>query len=192
MQIAFRGGTLMNVLLINCSPVKNGATAETINVVNLILGTKYVIRNICIDDYVIKFCKGCRKCHKTAKCIQNDNVLNVIEEYSWADSIISVSPSYWADIPGQFKAFIDRCTPWCNTHEPHASIGQGKKGYSIALRTGPSMRECNRIIESIEHFYGHMGIIPTDSLGLCSVEYKDDIESKRSEIQEFCNKIMNV
>lgn len=179
----------MNALIINCSPVKNGATAEIIKVVNSLLETKYDIRSICIDDYEIKFCKGCRTCHQTAKCIQNDDVMNVIEEYSWADIIISVAPSYWADIPGQFKAFIDRCTPWCNTHEPHATIGHGKKGYSIALRTGPSMKECNRIIGSIEHFYGHMEITPTDSLGLCSVEYKTDVENKRSEIEAFCNKI---
>ena len=37
-----------------------------------------------------------------------------------------MSPLYWADIPGQFKAFIDRCTPWCNTHEPHAKISSGR------------------------------------------------------------------
>ncbi len=179
----------MNVLLINCSPVKNGATAEIIRVINSLLETKYDIRSICIDDYELKFCKGCRTCHKTAKCIQNDDLLSIIEEYSWADILISVAPSYWADIPGQFKAFIDRCTPWCNTHNPHATIGPEKKGYSIALRTGQSMKECNRIIESIEHFYGHMEIFPTDSLGLCSVEYKSDVENKRSEIEAFCNKI---
>ena len=47
---------------------------------------------------------------------------------------------------GQFKAFIDRCTPWCNTHEPHAALLLGKKGYAIALRTGPGMKECEHII----------------------------------------------
>ena len=141
--------------------------------------TKYNIENICIDDYEFKFCKGCRTCHTTAKCIHNDDVLKVIEKYSWGD------------IPGQFKAFIDRCTPWCNTHEPHATISRGKKGYCIALRTGPSMKECNRIIESIEHFYGHLEIASMDSLGLCSIEYKDNVEYRRSEIAEFCNKIMN-
>lgn len=182
----------MNALVINCSPVKNGATAEIINIVNSLLGTKYDIRNICIDDYEIKYCKGCRSCHQTAHCIQSDNVQDVVEEYSWADLIISVAPSYWADIPGQFKVFIDRCTPWSNTHEPHATIGHGKKGYSIVLRTGPSMKECNRIIESIEHFYGHMEIAPIDSLGLCSVEYKVDVENRKSEIEAFCNKIMNI
>ena len=42
----------MKVLVINCSPVRNGATAEIVNIV------------------------------------------------------ISVSPSYWADIPGQFKVLL--------------------------------------------------------------------------------------
>ena len=125
----------MKVLIMNCSPVRNVATAEIANIV------------------------------------------------------ISVSPSYWADVPGQFKSFIDRCTPWCNTHEPHAKISSGKKGYVIALRTGPGMKECERIITTIEHFYGHMEIECCDSLGLCSVEYKEDLECRREEIEEFCNSI---
>lgn len=176
----------MNALIINCSPVKNGATAEIVKIVNDYLVAKFTVKSICIDDYDIKFCKGCRACHQTAKCAINDDVLKVIGEYIWADVIISVSPSYWADIPGQFKAFIDRYTPWCNTHEPHATIGEGKKGYTIALRTGPSMRECNRIIESIEHFYGHLEIASVASMGLCSVEYKEDVEDRREEIETFC------
>ena len=87
------------------------------------------------------------------------------------------------------QSFIDRCTPWCNTHEPHAKISSGKKGYVIVLRTGPGMKECERIIATIEHFYGHMEIECCDRLGLCSVEYKEDLECRREEIEEFCNSI---
>ena len=29
---------------------------------------------------------------------------------------------------------------------PHAKISSGKKGYVIALRTGPGMRECERTV----------------------------------------------
>ena len=115
----------MKVLVMNCSPVRNGA-AEIVNIVTACLEKKHDVKNICIDDYDIKFCKGCRKCHTTAKCVQKDDVDRIIEQYEWADIVISVSPSYWADIPGQFKAFIDRCTPWCNTHEPHAKISSGR------------------------------------------------------------------
>ena len=30
---------------------------------------------------------------------------------------------------------------WCNTHEPHATIKPGKKGYTIALRTCRNAKE---------------------------------------------------
>lgn len=180
---------MMNALIMNCSPVRNGATAEIVNIICNCLKEKYDVISICIDDFNFHFCTGCRSCHTTAKCIQQDDIDKIMEHYEWADIIICVAPSYWADIPGQFKAFIDRCTPWCNTHEPHATISSGKKGYSIALRTGPSMRECNRIIESIEHFYGHLEITCCDSLGLCSVEYKEAVEARKNEIIEFCNQI---
>ena len=177
------------LLVINCSPVRTGATAEIVNLVSDCLRDRYEVKTICIDDFDISFCKGCRTCHNTAKCIQHDDVDMVIEQFEWSDIIISVAPSYWADVPGQFKVFIDRCTPWCNTHEPHATISAGKKGYTIALRTGPSMRECNRIIESIEHFYGHLEIECCNRLGLCSVENKEAVEPRKNEIIQFCNKI---
>jgi len=168
----------MNALVINCSPVRNVATAEIVRIVSRQLGWKYTVEPVCIDDYDIHFCRGCRACHRTAACVQHDGVDRLMERFEWADVVVSVAPSYWADIPGQFKAFIDRCTPWCNTHEPHAVIGGGKSGYSIALRTGPNIRECNRIIESIEHFYGHLDITPSGSLGLCSIEYKEALEDR--------------
>ena len=179
----------MHALVMNCSPVRTGATAEIVKIVSDCLRERYDVRSICIDDYRFGFCKGCRTCHHTGKCIQRDDVDVLIRELERADIIVSVAPSYWADVPGQFKAFIDRCTPWCNTHEPHASIGSGKKGYAIALRTGPSMRECNRIIESIAHFYGHMEIPCCASLGLCSIEYKEAVEARKAEIVEFCGRI---
>lgn len=180
---------MQKVLIMNCSPVQMGATAEIVHIVAENLRRRYEVKCTCIDDYDIHFCKGCRTCHRTAKCMQSDDVDKVLGQYEWADIIISVSPSYWADIPGQFKVFIDRCTPWCNTHEPHAAISSGKKGYAIALRTGPSERECLRIIESIEHFYGHLEIGCCGGLSLCGIEHKEDVKAKVCEIQKFCDKI---
>lgn len=179
----------MNVLIMNCSPVRNGATAEIVNIVSQNLKDENTVREVCIDDYEIKLCKGCRTCHTTAECFQKDDVYKLMKEYEWADKIVSVSPSYWADIPGQFKVFIDRCTPWCNTHEPHATISSGKKGYTIAIRTGPSMPECDKVIGSIEHFYGHLEIESSGKLGLCSIDYKEDVKVRIDEIIEFAKNI---
>ena len=180
---------MMKALIINCSPVRTGAPAEIVKIIYDEISSRYDTKCICIDDYSFEFCKGCRTCHSTAKCVMDDDILKIMSEFDDADIIVSVSPSYWADIPGQYKAFIDRCTPWCDTHEPHAVIREGKKGYSVALRTGPGMHECDRIIQSTEHFYGHLHIECSGHLGLTSIEYKENVEPRKQEIIMFCKNI---
>ena len=118
-----------------------------------------------------------------------DGAQQLMAEFEVADVIICAAPSYWADVPGQFKAFIDRCTPYSNTHEPHASLSAGKKGYAVVLRTGPNMKECERLIQTIEHFYGHLEIQCCGSLGLCSVENREALLPRAQELREFCKGI---
>ena len=94
----------MNALVVNCSPVKNGATAEIVRIVTEQLSESFSAKSICIDDYDFHFCKGCRSCHATAKCVQHDDIDLIMGEFERADVIVCISPSYWADIPGQFEA----------------------------------------------------------------------------------------
>ena len=58
----------MNALVINCSSVRTGATAEIVKLVSERLSNRYKVNSICIDDYSYAFCRGCRSCHNTAKC----------------------------------------------------------------------------------------------------------------------------
>ena len=51
------------------------------------------------------------------------------------------------------------------------------------------MPECDRIISSIEHFYGHLEIQPSGKLGLCGIEYKEDLTDRKEEIKNFCEQI---
>ena len=179
----------MKALIINCSPVRDGATAEIAGIIRAELSRKYETKQVCIDDYDIAFCKGCRSCHSTARCVMTDGAQQLMAGFEAADVIVCVSPSYWADVPGQFKAFIDRCTPYSNTHEPHASLSKGKKGYAVVLRTGANMKECERLVQTIEHFYGHLEIERSGHLGLTSVEYKEDVAPRKQEIIDFCKTI---
>ena len=94
----------MKALIVNCSPVRNGATAEIAGIISAELSAEYETKSICIDDYDISFCRGCRVCHSTAKCVQSDGFDDMIKEFENADVIVCTAPSYWADIPGQFKA----------------------------------------------------------------------------------------
>ena len=43
----------MNALVINCSPVRDGATAEIVKIVSDCLGERYSTECACIDDYDI-------------------------------------------------------------------------------------------------------------------------------------------
>ena len=52
------------------------------------------------------------------------------------------------------------------------------------------MSECERVIGSIEHFHGHLEIESCGKLGLCSVEYKEDVAGRIDEITDFCNMIL--
>ena len=180
----------MKALILNCSPVRDGATAEIARMAENALNSRYDVKSACIDDYHFGFCRGCRACHTAARCVLDDDVPRLLAEFDRADVILCVSPSYWADVPGQFKAFIDRCTPWCNTHQPHASIAPGKKGYAVVLRTGPGMPECERILGTLEHFYGHLMIGRCRRLGLCSVENKGDVLPRTQEIIDFCRTVL--
>ena len=181
----------MHILVINCSPVRTGATnGITERVKNCCTQRGNTVESVCIDDYDIHLCRGCRRCHETGECFQKDDVKKLMAAYDRADCIVTVSPSYWADVPGQFKVFIDRCTPWCDTHEPHAALKEGKTGFTIALRTGPGMPECERIVSTVEHFYSHLHIRACGHLCLCRVEQKEDLEYREDEIRSFCEKIL--
>lgn len=181
----------MRALVVNCSPVRDGATARICGITAGALARAFQVKSVCIDDYRFGFCRGCRQCHETARCAMRDGVDGLMSEFEVADAVVCVSPSYWADVPGQFKAFIDRCTPWCNTHEPHAALPAGKRGYAVALRTGPGMPECERILATLEHFYGHLEIRPRGRLGLCSVARREDVAAREPEILAFCGEIID-
>ncbi len=180
----------MRTLVFNCCPVRDGATAELVRIIAEQLSVRYETETACIADYDFRFCTGCRSCHETGVCaLPADGVSAIMAAFEAADIIVMVSPSYWADVPGQCKAFIDRCTPWSNTHEPHAALSGGKKGYAAVLRTGPNMRECERLLETISHFYGHLDIPCCGTLGLTSVAVRADILPNMQKILDFCDMI---
>ena len=80
----------MKALVINCSPVRNGATAEITGIIAEELSGSFDVKNVCIDDYSFSFCKGCRSCHTTAVCVQKDDIDLIMEEFGNADIIVCV------------------------------------------------------------------------------------------------------
>lgn len=176
----------MKAVCINGSPRDNGSSSLIIN--KLIEGMK--VSNIhsmkyCLGNMNIEFCQGCKNCYITGKCIINDDINIIIEEIIASDIVVIVSPSYWGDITGQLKVFIDRNTPYSDTNLNinKKLIPSGKKGIAIAIRAGHNEGENSHIIDSIKHYFGHLGIELIKSISMTGVGTVDDLKKKPEYIQ---------
>lgn len=66
-----------------------------------------------LHDYDMKPCRGCRACEKTGTCvIKGDDIPLLHEAIRSADAYVLATPTFYGDITGAFKVFVDRCYPF--------------------------------------------------------------------------------
>ena len=64
-----------------------------------------------LADLDIKHCTGCVACEKTGECVINDDMKSLLEKITNADALVLGSPSYYNNVTGLMKDFIDRTNP---------------------------------------------------------------------------------
>lgn len=187
----------MKILVMNCSPVRDGATAwfageaayRFAKPAEGCFSQRNEVKQVCIADYDFNFCQGCKSCYTTGQCVQHDDFDKLMAEIDAADEVVFVVPSYWADVPAQFKAFIDRCTPWCDTHEPHASLREGKTARVILFRTGHGQAELDNLERTMRHFCGHMKMDVRSVMRITGITDRDKAARHWREMEDFCTNI---
>ena len=102
----------MKAVAINGSPRKGGNTEQMLNIVlDTIKKSGIETKLIQIGGTNIHGCRGYWACAKikNGKCAFNDDILNeLLDEVYSADALILGTPSYFADMTPELKAFIDR------------------------------------------------------------------------------------
>jgi len=63
---------------------------------------------IYLSDYNFKSCIGCEGCSKTYKCVIKDDMSKIYELIDAADGIVVGSPTYFYNVNGLTKSFLDR------------------------------------------------------------------------------------
>lgn len=174
----------MKAICIVGSPKADGTTSCVVD--KIIEGMK--VNNIDVEKIVlgqmdIKYCKGCETCYETRKCVQHDDMDYILKQLFEADIVLISSPSYWGDVTGQLKVFFDRSTPLCDTNGG-TTVPEGKIGISVAVRTGQRVEENMHIINSIEHYFGHLGIKPVRRFTVEGVPSRDSFEAKQDKVEE--------
>lgn len=108
-----------------------------------------------LNDYIIKPCVGCRVCETTHVCIQKEDDVPLLHQaIREADAYVLGTPTYYGDITGQFKQFVDRCYPFIDIHKDPATkvmtfgsiIPVRKPGILVALSGshGPEVLSSHR------------------------------------------------
>lgn len=103
---------MKNVLIISSSPRQGGnsdilcdrfAQGATES------GNK--VEKIFISSKNIGYCRGCGVCNTTHKCVQKDDMAEILDKMVNADVIVLATPVYFYSVDGQMKTFIDRTVP---------------------------------------------------------------------------------
>ena len=177
----------MKAICIIGSPRTKGSTAHIVDkVIEGMTETGIEVTRHCLGERNINYCAGCKECYgEGGKCVFADDVQLIMKDLIDSDIVLIASPSYWGDITGQLKVFFDRNTPYCDTNENRQIIPSGKKGISIAVRAGKTDRENIHILDSIEHYFGHLGIEPIERFAIRETDtLKDLLEKHQSELNE--------
>lgn len=175
----------MKAVCIVGSPRKNGSTALIAETFAKAFEEKfYDVRRFFLGESDIKYCMGCKKCYENGRCIQKDDVEEIVLSILDADYVVVVTPSYWGDVTGQLKVLFDRSTPFCNTNPSRTVEYTYAKGIAVSVRAGTHKEENEKILDTIAHYFGHMEIDTIVRLSICGVDSVEDLISKHRDILE--------
>lgn len=100
---------MKNVLVVSTSLRKNGNSEKLADA--FVNGAKDAGHNVEKVDLIgreIKFCIGCLTCHKTQRCVFQDDSVEIVDMMEKADVIVFSTPIYYYEMAGQMKTLLDR------------------------------------------------------------------------------------
>jgi multimeric flavodoxin WrbA len=174
----------MKAICIIGSPRPDGSTAFLVDrIIDGMEAAGVQVRRFCLGELHIGYCQGCRECETTRRCIQRDDMDRLLQGILQSEIVLLASPSYWGDVTGQMKVFIDRSLPLCDAATGETPVPGGKIGLAVAIRAGRSKGENQHIVDTFEHYFGHLGITMAGSLTVEGIDTPSDIENSRLETE---------
>jgi len=128
---------MMNVIILNGSPRKQGNTEHIVSALGKALSSSgAAVTPYRLADLTIHPCIGCGTCEKEGICIFQDDMIKLYEEIARAERIILASAIYFYGLTAQTKACIDRCqTLWSRKYILKQPISKQKdrRGYLVSV-----------------------------------------------------------
>lgn len=103
---------MKDVLIISASPRKGGNSDILCD--RFALGAKEAgnnVEKIFLPSKNVGYCRGCGVCNTTHKCVQSDDMVEILDKMVNADVIVLATPVYFYSLDAQMKTLIDRTVP---------------------------------------------------------------------------------
>jgi len=101
----------MKVLSI-CGSPRKGNSEALLRHMRAILEERGIENEVVLlRERVVIPCRGCVEfCNKNLKCVDNDDMVELMRKMKDSDAYILASPTYFSMPPGLLKDFIDKCS----------------------------------------------------------------------------------
>ncbi len=135
----------MKIIAITSSP--KGKNSLTLKLVNAALegageaGAETEI--IDVTKHQINYCIGCVSCYKNGRCVQKDELNDILAKIVAADGIIYSSPNYIDGVTAQLKTLLDR-----SANVIHEQLFDGKYGFSLTTAGGGGDEQVLNVMNS--------------------------------------------
>ena len=133
----------------------------------------------------IEFCNGCLTCDSTGSCNIRDDMQMIYSKLKESDMIILGSPTYFDNVSGMMKNFIDRLNPLLKDKQLNE-----KKVYAVSI--GEEMRSNKLgVIGYFENISNEFGMNLSGDISFVAKE-PGDIENdseKIAQIDQFSQNI---
>ena len=137
----------MQVVGLSGSMRKDGNTAKLVRlVIDQVKDAGIKAEYITLADKVIKPCLGCENCKEEHACIvKNDDWQKIIKKVLDCEVFVLGSPTYYYDVGGQVKNFIDRTY---SLYHDRQLAGRSAVGVAIHADSG-----AKRALQTMEGFF---------------------------------------
>lgn len=150
-----------------------------------------------LKDLDIASCDACKGCHETHKCVVRDDMQDLYQQILEADFIVLGSPTYFDNVTGVMKNFMDRCLPFYFSNELKdkkvalvtvgnyrgGEILRGKKNIDGVIEI-KSVKKC---IDALESFCIHLGLHVIGSV----YATRGDPKEKEEELKKLGKKLIS-
>lgn len=121
--------------------------------------------------------RGCQSCYacktKLDQCVLKDDLSPVLEAVKEADVLVMATPTYYGDLSGQMKCFVDRTYSYLKpdylTNSQPSRLAPGKKLLFIITQGAADETMFDQVFQRYDRFFKWYGFAESRLIRACGV-----------------------